>query len=718
MKKKITSDHFKNFKMLSHLKQMDGNLYFLIKQANMEDNCYDSDLYQLKDGQLNRLTATGKINDFTLQDGAILFPALRDKKDLEAVKAGKPLTVWYRLTPGLGEALEWKRLPCSVRETAWMDDEHFFFTAAYSRQWEELLASCNGNMEAALKARKENEDFRVFEEIPFWSNGAGDTDGVRSRLYYYSEGQIYPLCGTTADVRGLSLSPEKKTLAFFYQVFEGKRGMSNQLMTLDVAAVQELAAQKAAATEQANESDNATMAGQGRTATNENAAGQPQADWQTGSSEWYDLMKQHDLCPESDCPSYRGVDFVSETKAVVTVSRRIRYGNNENAGFLLWNLKTDEASLIYDGDPYTRSASEGSDCRMGMIGSDLIFDEDGFVMISTVIHHTPLVHVSYTGEIREITGMEMVMEALPADDGYTVIAMVGDDGNEIYHVSPDGNFTALTDLNSHLTKEYNVITPESFTFTNENGLEITGWVIAPAGMERGKKYPTILDVHGGPKTVYGPHFFHEMQYWANEGFAVIFTNPTGGDGRGNEFMDIRGKYGTVDYRDLMTFVDEAIARYDFIDSDRMGVTGGSYGGFMTNWIIGHTDRFKAAASQRSISSWLSFSNTSDIGYFFSEDQNAANAWDNNDQLWAHSPLKYADQAKTPTLFLHSDEDTRCWMAEGIQMFYALKNFNVPARLILFHKETHELSRSGRPKSRIRRNEEITNWMKKWLVDKA
>lgn len=696
MKKKITSDHFKHFKMLSHLKQMDGELYFLIKQANLEDNRYDSDLYQLRDGKVVRLTASKNVNRYEILDGGILFPAVREKKDQEAVQAGKPLTIWYRLTPGMGEALEWKRLPYSVQETAWLDEEHFFFTAVYSRQWEELLASCGGDEEKALKAKKENEEFRVFEEIPFWSNGEGDTDGIRSRLYYYSEGRVYPLCGTTANVGGLRLSPEKKTLAFTYELFEGKMERVNSLMTLEVAQVQTLAAQKAQ-----QEEEEITAHGKQEAGT---------AAEETGE-EWYALMRRHDLYPEG---VYYRVDFASEDKAVVTVNRQSSYGLNENAGFLLWNLGEDTAELFYDGDPYTRSASEGSDCRMGTVGSDLIFDEDGFVMISTVIHHTPLVHVSYSGEVKEITGMEMVMEVQPAEDGYTAIAMTGDNGNELYHVSAKGEFTALTNLNGHLTEEYDVITPESFTYTNENGLEMVGWVIAPAGKEPGKKYPAILDVHGGPKTVYGPHFFHEMQYWANEGFAVIFTNPTGGDGRGNAFADIRGKYGTVDFRDLMTFVDEAIARYDFIDKDRMGVTGGSYGGFMTNWIIGHTDRFKAAASQRSIASWLSFANTSDIGYFFSGDQNGTTPWEDHEKLWEHSPLKYADQIKTPTLFLHSDEDTRCWMVEGIQMFYALKNFGVPSRLILFHQETHELSRSGRPKSRIRRNEEIVNWMKKYL----
>ena len=146
----------------------------------------------------------------------------------------------------------------------------------------------------------------------------------------------------------------------------------------------------------------------------------------------------------------------------------------------------------------------------------------------------------------------------------------------------------------------------------------------------------------------------------------------------------------------------------------MGVTGGSYGGFMTNWIIGHTRRFKAAASQRSIANWISFFNTTDIGYYFGEDQNAATPWSDLKKVWDQSPLQFADQAVTPTLFIHSDQDYRCWMAEGLQMFYALKYHGVPARLCLFKGENHELSRSGKPLHRIRRLKEITQWMDRYL----
>jgi len=246
------------------------------------------------------------------------------------------------------------------------------------------------------------------------------------------------------------------------------------------------------------------------------------------------------------------------------------------------------------------------------------------------------------------------------------------------------------------------------------GVSIDGWVIYPIDFDENKKYPAILDIHGGPKAAYGEIYFHEMQYWAAEGYFIFFCNPRGSDGKGNEFADIRGKYGTIDYEDLMKFTDCVLDHCPYIDSSGVGVTGGSYGGYMTNWIIGHTDRFKAAASQRSISNWLSDFGTADIGYYFNPDQLGGTPWNNTDKYWEHSPLKYADKAKTPTLFIHSDEDYRCWMGEGLQMFTALKYFGVESRLVLFHGENHELSRSGKPKHRIRRLMEITEWFDRHL----
>ena len=231
----------------------------------------------------------------------------------------------------------------------------------------------------------------------------------------------------------------------------------------------------------------------------------------------------------------------------------------------------------------------------------------------------------------------------------------------------------------------------------------------PKDYEPGKKYPAILDVHGGPRAVYSKIFFHEMQVWAGAGYFVFFCNIHGSNGQGNKYGDLRGRYGTVDYDDLMKFTDAVLAKYSDIDQTRMGITGGSYGGFMTNWVIGHTDRFKAAASQRSIANWLSFEHLSDISPEFCVDQVGATEDDDPAKVWFHSPLKYAKYATTPTLFLNSDEDYRCPMAEGMQMFHALLANRVEARMTVFHGENHELSRSGRPENRLRRLNEIQKW---------
>jgi len=211
-----------------------------------------------------------------------------------------------------------------------------------------------------------------------------------------------------------------------------------------------------------------------------------------------------------------------------------------------------------------------------------------------------------------------------------------------------------------------------------------------------------------------------MQMLAGKGYAILISNPHGSSGRGNAFADIRGEYGKVDYEDLMAAVDAALERFPFLDGDRLGVMGGSYGGYMTNWVIGHTDRFRAAVSQRSIANWIHKFCTTDIGYYFNADQLGADPWaeGGSDKLWWHSPLRYADRAKTPTLFIHSEQDYRCWLPEGIQMFTALKYHGVETRLVMFREENHELSRSGKPKHRVRRLEEIVAWFDRHLKDES
>ncbi len=268
----------------------------------------------------------------------------------------------------------------------------------------------------------------------------------------------------------------------------------------------------------------------------------------------------------------------------------------------------------------------------------------------------------------------------------------------------------ITNLNARFSK---LPEAKSFVFKASDGVDIEGWILIPEG--RGP-HPAVLEVHGGPKTSYGHAFMFEFYYLLSLGFAVIFTNPRGSSGYGEDFaLRIRGGFGDRDYKDLMESIDYVVSKFP-IDKNKLFLTGGSYGGFMTNWIVGHTSIFKAAATQRSISNQLSFWGTSDIGPWFNWDYIGAGAdlWEGFERYWDMSPLKYAKGIKTPLLIIHSEEDYRCPVSEAYQLFYALKMNGVDTKLVLFPGENHDLSRSGKPKHRIIRLSEIAQWFKEHM----
>lgn len=272
----------------------------------------------------------------------------------------------------------------------------------------------------------------------------------------------------------------------------------------------------------------------------------------------------------------------------------------------------------------------------------------------------------------------------------------------------------LTYVNKDFLETRELSDVEAIEFESENGWKVHGWLMKPVGFEEGKKYPLILEIHGGPHAMYANTYFNEFQILAAQGFAVLYVNPRGSHGYGQKFVDaVRGDYGGNDYQDLMNAVDYVLEKYDFIDKNRLGVTGGSYGGFMTNWIVGHTNRFKAAITQRSISNWISFYGVSDIGYYFSEWQILADLND-IEKLWKHSPLAYAKNIETPLLILHSEKDYRCPIEQAEQLFIALKRQQKQTKFIRFPESNHELSRSGKPNLRMKRLDYINEWLLQYV----
>ncbi|MBM7662733.1 dipeptidyl aminopeptidase/acylaminoacyl peptidase [Bacillus mesophilus] len=389
-----------------------------------------------------------------------------------------------------------------------------------------------------------------------------------------------------------------------------------------------------------------------------------------------------------------------------------------NANVLLFSLESGELTNLTESFDYTVGNLVGVDARYDTAEARLIWNSSNTSIFfeATIGGDCQLFKVNLEGEVStalspavaSVTSFDIVSDdqaVLVLETPHSVADLVAQDLNNVDNVTP------LTAWNQDLYNEVHVSTPENFHYKSTDGWDVEGWVLKPFGYEEGKKYPMILQIHGGPATAYGNGLHHEMQLMASKGYVVLYTNPRGSQGYGHDFVNaVIGDYGGMDYEDIMAGVDYALANFNYIDTDQLFVTGGSYGGYMTNVIVTRTDRFKAAVTQRSICNWHSFYGTSDIGFFFTEWQHGhADLWDDAVRLLELSPLHYARNVKTPTLILHSEQDLRCPMEQAEQWYIALKRLGVETKLIRFPDENHDLSRSGKPKHRLERLQHLVGW---------
>jgi dipeptidyl aminopeptidase/acylaminoacyl peptidase len=646
-----------------------GRLSFVTKTPDLERNRYDATLWLWAGGEPEALTAPGPLaghwwagpDTLVLARGAAALP--EGDPDLEWAGAGRPFTLLQTLRlDGPGEARPLARLYQEVEDCAALPDGRLVLLA---RSWpaaEAALAEAGGDSARAAEALAGQDDYEVLEELPFWENGGGFIAGRRRRLYLLAPGgRAEPLTDTDCECANLAPAPDGRHIWYTARRYRAKMPVDDRLFRLDPA---------------------------------------------TGGSEEFVVKTpfRHDA-----------VVPLAGGEVLVAGSGMHAHGLNENPGFYRLDPAAGAVRTLYEGHAY----SPGN----AMVGDLLMAGPARWQAEGTALYwNTTLGESSHLmrldtagGAITQITGQPGAVAELARLDGRTaIVAMRGLSAPEVWLVDDDGAETQLTHFNDEVTTAYALAAPQPLACTVDGCREIRGFVLLPPGMPAGARCPAVLDIHGGPKAAYGPLLVHEMQLWAARGWAVVYCNPTGSDGRGDEFADLRGHMGTVDYADLMGFLDAALAAFPALDPERLGVTGGSYGGFMTNWIIGQTDRFKVAAAQRGIANWGTLSSLSDIGYYFGADMVGATVWSDPAEVWKQSPLKYAGQVKTPTLFIHSEEDCRCPPAEGLQMLAALLDFGVPSRLCLFRGENHELSRSGKPKHRVRRLEEITAWFERYL----
>lgn len=323
------------------------------------------------------------------------------------------------------------------------------------------------------------------------------------------------------------------------------------------------------------------------------------------------------------------------------------------------------------------------------------------------------------GPVTRIVSGERVVTGFSVSRDGTALAFAAsapDSPAEVFVGSGDGgDVRQVTDFNREWTREVALSRPERFRFERA-GLTMDGWIMKPFAWQPATRYPLLVNVHGGPHAQYGYPFLDEFQVQAGAGYAVLYTNPRGSQGYGEAFTRaVVGDWGGGDVADVEAGLDEALRRFDWIDPERLGLLGGSYGGFVTSWIVGHSARFRAACSERAVNSHVTMFGSSDIGHLFNVGElGGILPWENTAKYLERSPLTYAKDITTPLLIIHSEDDLRCPIGEAEQLFMALKTLRREVVFVRFPDENHELSRSGKPRHRLERFRIILDWFAKYL----
>lgn len=416
---------------------------------------------------------------------------------------------------------------------------------------------------------------------------------------------------------------------------------------------------------------------------------------------------------------YGGAAFSHNDRYIAFTGSDRTFENATHANVFVYDTINDELVNLTESLDAPVGDHAVADFHQGVHAPAVVWTEDDHLYFQlTIMGDVRLYFASLDGAIYPATPEnEHVYGYDVTRDGEFAVLAISRPTNpgELYRQKiTTGERETLTSFNAHYLEEVALVEPQAIHYAGAEGLDVHGWLMKPAGFKAQEKYPLIVEIHGGPHAMYANTFFHEMQLLAAKGYGVLYVNPRGSHGYSQHFVDaVRSDYGNGDYGDIMIGLQHVLSENDWIDDNRLGVTGGSYGGFMTNWIVGQTNRFKAAVTQRSISNWVSFSGVSDIGYYFSEWQHGAGLED-VERLWAISPLKFASNIETPLLILHGENDLRCPIEQAEQLYMTLKSMDKETEFVRFPEADHNLSRAGLPNLRIARLEEITDWFRKYL----
>ena len=657
---KIKVDDFTKFKFLSSLTYSpDGSkIAYVITNVSEDKKEYESNLRLIVGKDDKPMINDGKVGSFVFEDNDhILFAAERGKdKDKDGDEPKDIKTVLYRLPLNGGEAEKAYELPLNVDSVKVLKSGDLLITGETLVDYPDLYLLKDDKRKEVLEKLKEEKDYEVLTQSPFFFNGAGYIAGKRESLYIFNKetGKLKRLTDKLTDVGDFAV--DGKDLYFSGVRFTAKMPKYEGIYHIDLET----------------------------------------------------FKVERILKPKL---MIFGIGLI-DGKIIICGSEGKRYGDNEDPWFYVLDPKTGELKVICEADENIEAGIIG-DVEYG--GTQFLKTEGKYMYFPSIQRdRCVLKRIGLDGKIETVVSKEgSVNDYDVYKDNVVFMGMFGQDLPEIFLKDGDRS-RRITSWNRDVFKDAYIAKPKPLK-TQVGNETVDGWVLLPENFDEKGSYPAILDIHGGPKCTYGTVYFHEMQYWVSKGYIVMYCNPHGSNGKGNDFSHLDMQWGGIDYEQIMAFVDNVMAKYPAIDTKRVCCTGGSYGGYMSNWIMGHTDRFCAIATQRSISSWITMYGVSDIPPIACGETCDTDPYSDKGihQMWNVSPLKYINNAHTPTLILHSDEDFRCPIEEGYQLMTALVYKGVPARMIVFHGENHELSRTGKPHHKIRRLNEITDWFDKY-----
>ena len=629
-----------------------------VSQANRKTNAYDTALWKLdiRSGQMECLPCRQPQSWCYRDEHTILFTNPGTEEDQRRRREGERLTVIssFSLRTGREEVL--CRVPLENAAIEMLAGDCILLRSFHDNRRPDFESMPPEARRAALAEYAREEEWEVCEESPFRRDGRGIVEKKRSRLFLcrLPSGEMEPLTDPWFDTLLCQVDGTGTKIAAVGETFTRRMSRMKGIWLYDL---------------------------------------------QTG--------EKRQLLPErgyqvSDAAFMGGGLMVCATPWD-------GFGPFPNHDLYRIDLASGEMRCVYRHTAEDCGFKTSSDCRL-QGGRCMAVAGDTLYYITSYDNSTGINCWREGEEVRRCTAVGFNPECIAAS-GENLLAVGFLDGKpqELYRVE-NGQAERQSRFHAAFLEAHTPVKPQPVSFVNKDGVRIDGFVIYPAAYQEGQKYPGVLQIHGGPRSAYSDSYSHEMQVLASHGCFVFFCNPRGSASRGEAFAALGDRRGTVDFEDLMAFTDYVASICPGLDPDRLGVTGISYGGFMTNWIIGHTTRFRAAVSCCSIANNLSFFGDSDENNWGS----LLAPWDNPEKGGDGSPLKYYREVTTPTLFIQTDEDYRCPLSEAVQMYTALQIRGIASKLCIFHGDSHSLSRTGHPRNRVRRLQALLSWMDQYL----